>query len=86
MGAASPAATARSRSTALSACKAWTLARSRAARARSARLRVAVSERAISAEACRACRPSVCMYSATFSAFMGPIIPSPIGAALGWGH
>ena len=58
-GAASPAATARSMSRALSTCKACTFSRKRRARWRSAMFLVAACARAISAEATFACNPKV---------------------------
>ena len=70
MGAARPLATARSRSLALSTCKASVLSRSRRASASRALLLVAALARAIWAAATFACKPKVCMYSAMFSAFM----------------
>src|SRR6185369_5100434 len=86
MGAGRPLAAARSMSFAFSCPSACTLARSSLASASSAPFLVAAPARAIRAEACLACKPSVCVYSATFSAFMVLIIPSPSGGGLGWGH
>jgi hypothetical protein len=70
IGAARPAATARSMSLAFSACSAGTPSRSITASVRSAWFFTAAGAAAIRAEAWRACSPSVCMYSAMLRAFM----------------
>ena len=74
MGSANPLAVARSRSSALSTCRAATLARSRAARRRKAAFLTAAGALAIRAEAFLACRPMVCRVSAIEGAFMGSIV------------
>ena len=77
MGSASPAARARFRSLALSACKAWVFSRNKAARRRKALFLVAAEALAISADAFLACWPKACMCSAVFSSVMGPFSQKP---------
>ena len=70
IGSARPASVARVRSLAFSACNDSTLARSSPAKVNRAVFLVAVGALAIKADAARACRPRVWVYSERLSAFM----------------
>ena len=77
IGSASPAARARSRSLALSSCKASVFSRSKAARRRKAMFLVAAEALAISADAFLACWPRDCMCSVVFSSVMRSFSQKP---------